>query len=375
MKKNIIILSIIVVLLAVFIIWGYLRQGAQDPGTIKIGFIGPITGDGAVYGVPLNQIAQLAVDEINQKGGIGGKLMEIIFEDGKCSGQDGATAAQKLINVDKVKVITTLCSNESLAALPIAEAAKVAIISPGANSMELSGKSPFFFRIYPTVTAEGLVFANLAYGQDKRKVAFISEQDDFTQGVYKAFTTNFTRLGGKVIKEEFLPGTRDFKTPLTKLKKQNPDVLFINPLNPNTGNIILKQIKEMGWKIQLIINDPMTGEPFLADNKDLLEGAWASEFKVDPTNSKFQHVIKAYKDKYGSDVPYQSFAQTEYDVVYLIKDAIKAVGYDGEKIAAWGHSIKDWQGASGLITIDSNGDRVGGSVAEIIRGGKLEKIK
>src|SRR5438309_1367757 len=121
-------LSIIAVL--VIIGAGYLLFKAPVPQApqvannepIKIGFIGPLTGDGAVYGEPYRNMVVMAVEEINKAGGVDGKSIEVVYEDGKCNGKDGANAAQKLVNVDKVQVIIGgVCSSETLAAVPVAE--------------------------------------------------------------------------------------------------------------------------------------------------------------------------------------------------------------------------------------------------------------
>jgi len=82
--------------------------------------------------------------------------------------------------------------------------------------------------------------------------------------------------------------------------------------------------------------------------------------------------MKIYKDKYGAEPPFQSYAQTAYDAPYLLKDGIIAVGYDGEKLAEWSRTIKDWEGASGKTTIGANGDRASGHVLKIVKDGKVE---
>ncbi len=367
-----------VVLGLIYVLISRTSENSIAGETYKIGFIGALTGDGASYGEPLRNVAQIAVDEINAAGGINGKQLELIAEDGKCTGEAGVSAASKLVNIDKVQVIIGgVCSNESLAAIPVVEAAKVALVSPSSNTMNLSGKSPYFFRIYPTVTEEGKVLAEAVKDSGKKKVAFIQEQDDFTLGVFTAFKDEFMRLDSSatVINENFAPGTTDFRTILLNLKKENPDVLFINPLNPGTGDIIINQMKALNWKPQLILNDPIVGDSkTLLKNKEMFEGAWATEFTVYTDNPKMQHLIEVYKAKYGSDLAYQSFAQTTYDTVYLISEAIASVGYDGTKIATWGRMVKNWQGASGSVTIDAKGDRVGGPVIRVVKEGKLESV-
>jgi branched-chain amino acid transport system substrate-binding protein len=100
---------IIVILIVIGVIIGMNRGGKIEEQAnkepIKIGAIAPLTGDAAVYGEPARNVIQMAVDEINAAGGIKGQQIELIFEDGKCNGKDGASAAQKLANVDKVQVI------------------------------------------------------------------------------------------------------------------------------------------------------------------------------------------------------------------------------------------------------------------------------
>lgn len=372
-----IVVAIIIILLVIWGIWA-ISNRAEAPQTsepIKIGFIAPLSGDAAVYGEPARNVVNLAVEEINSAGGINGSEVEIIYEDGKCNGKDASNAAQKLINSDKVMAIVGgFCSSESLAAVPIAESAKVVLLSPGSSSPDLTGKSPYFFRNYPSDASQGTVLANVAFGEKKwKKVAFIQEQLDYPLGIFKAFSAEFEKLGGTVVKEEFPTNANDFRSQLAKLRTQNPDALFIDTQTPAAAERILKQLSDLKWKPALIVSDAVSGDlKTVENNKAALEGALAAEFGTDSSNPKFSQLLENYKAKYGSELPYQSYGQTEYDAIYVLVDGIKAVGYDGEKLAAWSRTIRDWDGASGKITIDQNGDRVGGHVAKVIKNGKVE---
>jgi ABC-type branched-subunit amino acid transport system substrate-binding protein len=115
----------------------------------------------------------------------------------------------------------------------------------------------------------------------------------------------------------------------------------------------------------------MGAATLIAKYKAQLEGMFGAEFGTNPNNPKFKHIVDTYKAKYNTDVPYPSYAQTEYDAVYMLKDAITQVGYDGTKIATWGHNVNNWQGAAGSVTIGANGDLVGGSGVEIVKDGKV----
>ena len=369
------VLVIVVLAIAGYLVWGPSTGNQLAEGPVKIGVILPLTGDAAVYGEPAKNILQLAADEINAAGGIDGNSIELIFEDAKCGGPGGANAAQKLVNVDGVKVIIGgFCSSESLAAVPIAEAAKVAMISPGSSSPKLTGISPYFVRNYPSDSTQGSVLANIAY-TDKgwKKVAFIQEQTDYALGVYTAFSETFTELGGTVTNEEFPTETSDFRSIVSKVKGTNPDAVFLSTQTPAVSSRIMTQMTQLGWKPNLLVADVVGGDPeTLAAHKTILEGALGAEFGTDPSNPKFAAMIAAYKAKYGEDPPYQGYAQTEYDSVYLVRDAITAVGYNGEAVAKWFRTVKNWQGAAGSVTIGENGDPITGHRPEVIMGGMVK---
>ncbi|MBI3573589.1 penicillin-binding protein activator [Candidatus Kaiserbacteria bacterium] len=347
--------------------WGTSNKSVSmtDTGTTyKVGVLLPLSGDGAVYGEPARNIYQIAVDEINATGGINGKPMELVVEDSKCNGQDSANATQKLINIDKVQVIIGgFCSSESLAAVPVVAQAKVALISAGSSSPKLTAISPYFVRNYPSDSAQGSILATVAYN-DKgwKKVAFMQEQTDYALGVQTAFSDAFTKLGGTVTNEQFPTETTDFRSIVSKVKGQNPDAVFVSVQTPAVATRIFTQMTQLGWKPKLMVSDTVMGDPqTVSANKGILEGALGAEFGIDATNQKFSGMIASYKAKYGAEPPYQAYAQTEYDSVFIVHDAIAAVGYDGAKIAQWLHtSVQNWQGAAGSVTIGPDGEPAAG---------------
>jgi branched-chain amino acid transport system substrate-binding protein len=351
------------------------KKVAEAP--IKIGVMLPLTGDAASYGEPARNAYQMAVEEINNGGGISGQQLSLIIEDGKCNGKDGANAAQKLINVDQVKVIVGgICSSETLAAVPLAEAKQVVVFTPGATSPDLTGSSPYFFRNIPSDASQGKVLAEVANSKGWKKVAFLQEQTDYALGIYSAFTARFEELGGSVVKEEFPSNQVDFRSALTKMKGTSADVIFVDTQTAPVADKVLKQMQDLKWSPKIILNDVPGGDPQITSTyKNLLEGAFTAQFVADPNNPKFSKLLDAYKTKYGIDLAYaSSYGATEYDAIYMLKDAITTVGYDGAKIAAWSRTVKDWDGASGKVTIKADGDRDGGHTAQIIKGGMVERL-
>lgn len=367
----------------ILVLWGLnsvVGNKKADIGNLdvyKVGAIAPLSGDAAAYGESFRNTLLIALDEINSSGGINGKKMELIIEDGKCNGEGAVNAAQKLVNVDKVQVIIGgFCSAESLSALPVAEAGKVALFSPASSNPSLSGKSKFFFRNFPSDSSQGAILAQAAFDSGKRKVAFIQEQTDYTAGVFKSFTEKFESLGGTTVKEEYGPAVKDFKSQLTKLQATNADALFINANTPASTEIIVQQVSALNWNTSLFTNDIIvSSSQTLAKYKKELNGLIGAEFTANDANPKFKHLLDAYKAKFGVELPYQSYSQTVYDAIYIVREAIGKVGYNGVKIAEFGRGLTNWEGAAGSITIDSNGDLVGGHRARIFKDGKLENLK
>jgi branched-chain amino acid transport system substrate-binding protein len=364
----------IIVLVVVIIVGLFWWKNNAQGNVVKVGFIGPLTGNGAVYGEPFRNVVALAVDEINTSGGVSGKKLQVIYEDGKCTGTDAANAMNKLVSVDGVQVVLGgFCTGESAAIAPIATANKVALLSPGSTGPTLTGISPYFFRDCPSASTQSQVFAQIAFnGKKWKKIAVAVEQTDFATGVYNVFNQAFSQLGGTVTEEAFTSDTTDFRSILLKLKGANPDALFIDTQASKEASIIVKQMQDIGWKPHLILSNSITGDPkFLSDNKNFIDGALTAKFGIDATNPKFVHLIDAYKQKYGSEPAYEDYAQTDYDAVYLLRDAISQVGYDGSRIADWLRTVKNWPGASGQITMLANGDRDVSQIPQIVQNGVL----
>jgi branched-chain amino acid transport system substrate-binding protein len=145
--------------------------------TIKIGFIGPLTGDTAVVGESALASAQIAIKEINDAGGILGKQVELIIEDGKCRGQDATVAANKLIHIDQVSsIVGGVCSSETIAAAPIAEKAGIVMISPGSSNPSITHAGEYIFRTYPSDSFQGKEAATYLYEKGYRKVAIFTSK-------------------------------------------------------------------------------------------------------------------------------------------------------------------------------------------------------
>jgi len=254
---------IIGLIILVLVIWGLASLlGGKTPtttetGPIKIGFISALTGDVSSVGTVNKAAAEIAVEEINAAGGINGRQIEMIYEDGKCSAKDAVNAAQKLISIDKVSVIIGgLCSTETSAFVAQAMQDKVIVFSPGSSAPGLSQAGQYFFRSYPSDNFQGKFAAEYAYNTlGARKVAVIYHISDWGSGVKDVFVSRFKELGGQIVTEEGSPQTaRDYRTSLTKIRDLKPDLVFA-PLYPDGAIVALKQAQEQGLKVEVMGDD------------------------------------------------------------------------------------------------------------------------
>ena len=380
MKKYLSILTLILLILSACAVQQQEQVEEQKElvGSYKIGVMMPLTGDAAAYGLPIQRALKIAVDEINAKGGINGKKLEAIYEDSKCNPKDGNAAAQKLVNIDKVKLIAGgVCSGETLGAAPITEANKVILISPASTSPDITKAGDFVFRVTPSDAFAGIVASDYAFKDlNARKAAIISETTDYAQGLRKVFKENFIKLGGEVVADEtYNPEDTEFRTQVTKVKDANPDVIYIVPQAPAKGILLIKQIKEAGLNQHSLTAEVLIGRNVVKDNAADMEGMIGIEQKVDEKNPKIVALFAKYKSQTGDDAPFPAYMAGAYDIVYLVSDAIAKNGYDSEKIRDYLYAVKDYDGAAGKITMDENGDPIMEYSIKQVKSGELVTLK
>lgn len=367
------------VIVAIIVIggaWALASRGgaSSDTGAIKIGFVGPLSGDTASYGEPIKNGVQLAVDEINKAGGVNGRQIEVIYEDGKCDGQDAASATQKLVNVDGVKyIIGGMCSDEAFSMVPIITAAKVVELTPGASAPKLSGSSPYFLRNNPNDNEPGTVLADYL-AKSFKKIAIISENTDYAQGIKTVFVNEIQKDGASIVSaEDYNTGTTDFRSLLTNVKEANPQAIFINAQSSQNLLLIARQARQLGITSQLasaVFNDPAT-----VGAGDAVNGMILADAPGLTTEGKGPEMIKAYEAAYGSAPTYQFYVGAAYDDVHLLAQAIENVGDDATKVDQYLHSLSNYDGTIGSYHFDQNGDFVGVyPILQQIEDGKLVNL-
>ena len=368
MKRS---LSALALTLALALSLAACTSGTKDP--IKIGYIGPLTGEAASYGVDTLNGTKLAIEEINAKGGIKGRLLELVAEDGRCTGADAASAAQKLVTIDKVvAIIGGQCSGETLAAAPIAEAGKVVMISPVSSSPDVTTAGTFIFRDYPSDALKTKAMAAYLNEEGLEKLAMMSENTDFATAFRNALKVD---LGEENIAfdEVVEPNTKDFRTLVTRLKETEFDVFFPNAQSDAVMAAMMQQLREQDLTQPAITHDVGDSATLGEIATEAVEGLLVIAVPSTGNDGAF---ATTYKEKFGDAQATMSFAAHAYDAMNVLAQVITAGADDGTAIRDALYALPNYTGVVGTFHFDANGDVVGIPYElKTFRNGKIETVK
>ena len=295
-------------LLAAFLLVAGLIAGCGKPASndIKIGMVYELTGNTASYGTSAANGAKLAFKAINAGGGVLGKPIQLVTADNKGEPSESANAMTKVITQDKVVAITGVTvSSCGIAASAVAEANKIpfvvaAAVNPKVTVDERTKKvKDYTFRACFIDSFQGVVGVNFAVNSLKAKnVAIMTDNaSDYSKGLVGIFREEFVKKGGKIVAEEaYLQKDQDYKPILTKIKAQNPDLIYIPGYYEDVGKVI-KQARELGLNMPILGGDAWDS-PVLVElagpgplNNTFFTNFYSVEDK-NPTSNKF---VEAYK--------------------------------------------------------------------------------
>ena len=335
---------------------------ATDTGdTIKVGVYGDLTGQTSSFGQSTKNGIELAVEEINNAGGINGKKIQLIVEDDQGRPEQAKTVVSKLINQDKVQaVLGEVASSNSLAAAPVAQEAKIPMITPSSTNPKVTEVGDYISRVCFIDPFQGSVMAKFASNTLKAKTAAIlgDVNSDYSKGLTQFFEEEFTRLGGKVVaKEAYTQTDPDFKGQLTKIRNLNPDVIYVPGYYGQVG-IIAKQARELDMNMPLLGGDGWDSPELWKLGGAALKNTFISNhYSAENPAPEIQNFVKAYKAKFN--VEPDSLAALAYDAAKVLADAIKrAGGTDSAKLKDAINATKGFAGVTGQITIDSGRNAV-----------------
>ena len=353
------------------------QKGAGGPGsgqTVKIGVIVPLSGPASAAGVGIRNSVDLAIKQANDTGKIKGWKIVIAPEDDTATPDVGANAAAKLSDDKSVMaVVGTVNSNVAEKAAPILNDQRIVMISPSNTNPSLTqGTDPakkarpfdYYFRVVTTDAIQGPFAANFAYHTiGKRNVVVIHDKKIYGQGLALQFKAQFEKLGGKVPTVETIePDDKDFSAVLSRLKRFNPDMIYVGGELPAAA-LLTSQADQQGLKVPLMSGDGIFDKPYIDVAKEAGEGDYATSVGT-PTDQLA--TAKAFVDAYAAaKYPdrYTAYGAYAYDAANVIIEGLSKVLPGQEKIddalrAKFRQAVQDGSidAVTGRVSFDQFGD-------------------
>ncbi len=326
--------------------------------TIKIGYVNDLTGDGAGWGVPGMRGAQMAADEINANGGLLGRQIELIIQDGRGDPQDSVNAFNKLIGDGCIAVVGTTTSGPNIAMAPIADAAEIPLVGLGCSNelvtVDESGNiHPYSFRVSCIDnylgTALGTYLADKGY---KTAGILINQGDAYSVGISEAFVKSYEEAGGEVVIQENAYDTdSDFRAQLTNIKAAEPEV-FVIPWVYTYVALISQQARELGLDMQYAGTDAWD----VFDLGTMANGALEGAFYCGKQTFVSEESL-AFKDKYLAAYPEETECGGEsllgWDAVSWLGKAITETNsVVPADIRDYLENTKNYDGLAGEFSVD-----------------------
>ena len=355
--------------------------GCQKTSTneILVGEFASLTGKEATFWQSSHEGTVLAVEEINEAGGVLGKKIKLLTEDNQSKAGESANAVNKLIAKDGVvAILGEVASSRSLEAAPICQSNKIPQISPSSTNPKVTETGDYIFRVCFIDPFQGTVMANFARNTLKaQKVAIFTDvKSDYSKGLAKFFKEGFLKAGGQVVSElDYNGGDKDFKGQLTAIKSAAPDGVFV-PGYYTDAALICIQAKEVGLTVPLFGGDGWESEKLTEIGKGAVEGNYFStHYSPEAGGEKGKAFVVAYKKRYGGKVP-DAMAALGYDSAMVLADAIKRAGsIESSKIREALAATKDFEGATGRTTMNAQRDADKAAVILKVKDGKFSYVE
>jgi branched-chain amino acid transport system substrate-binding protein len=355
-----------------------LPSPAHAQNTIKIGEFASLTGKEATYGQASHKGTLLAVEEVNAAGGVLGRKLELITEDNQSKAGESGTIVRKFISRDKVvAILGEVASSRTLEAAPLAQNARIPLITPSSTSPKVTEVGNYIFRVCFIDPFQGTVMAKFARNSLKlRRVALLtSVSSAYSVGLAKYFKERFAAEGGTVaLEQKFNEGDKDFKAQLTAIKAANVEGIFV-PGYYAEAALICKQAQDLGIKLPIFGADGWESPELVEIGGKAVEGMhFATHYSPDNRDPEVAGFNARFRQRWGevSD----TLNGLGYDSVMMLVDAMKRAGTtEGAKLRDALAATKNFKGVTGIITLDAQRNPTKSAVVLVVKNGKFEFVE
>lgn len=337
-------------------------SGKSDEDVVKIGFVGPLTGESAPWGEAQRNTIAMLIDEINEAGGIlGGRKIKLYDYDNRADNVETANIAKRLIQQDGVcAIIGPNASGAAIAMTSICDENKVPMIATNATSVNVTLNDgvvrPYVFRITLTDPQLGGIIAEYAYkNADIKNVAVLYELgSDYSIGITQTFMDTFKACGGTIVAEEaFKTNDTDFRAQLSKIKETNPDAIFF-PAYYKQIALCARQAEELGIESIFLGTDTWLVNDVLNTAGSDIEGALFTG-SMDTADPGLDDLKARYREKFGEEIDAAGVTgYFGYDALMVLLEAIKMAGSDDPvKICEALNNVKDVDICYGTLSMNA----------------------
>lgn len=352
--------------------------GVMAADSIKLGVAGPHSGDLASYGIPSTKAAELVVKEINAKGGVLGKQVELIVEDDVCKPEVATNTATKLAGDGVNAVLGHICSGATKAALGIYKDSKIVVMSPSATNPGLtqSGDYPNFFRTIASDDAQAKLEVEFALDVLKfKKIAVLHDKGDYGKGLAE-FAKGFLEADPRaevVLYEGITPGAVDYSAVVQKIKRSKAEAVIFGGYHPEASKLVT-QMRKKKMKTVFISDDGVKDDTFIKVAKEYAEGVYASGPKDVSSNPMTIKAKKDHQAAYGEDPG--AFFDNAYAATLALLNAIEQAGSTDYDAIVKALRTKNVDTPLGSIRFDDRGDAIGvGFAMYQVKDGQYAEVK
>lgn len=337
-------------------------------GNIKIGVLLPLTGEVSGFGKAMKMGIDLAHEE---RGTVLGEKIDLVYYDSKSERIGAQEGAEKLIIQEGVTaIIGEVISSNTIAAGEVAEKRKIPLVAPVATNPLVTKGKKFVSRVCFTDPFQGKALAEFVSKtlKVKRVAIFTETGDEYSTELTDYFMSRFKTYSEQVVQLSYKAGDRDFTQQISKAISHGSEAFVITGYYEEIA-LIAKQSRSMGYKGYILAGDGADAPELIQMGGQAVEGLYfTAHYHPDaPVTQNSKKFLQAFIGKYGTKPP-SSDAPLGYDTYMILVEAIdRAKTKNPEKIATAVRSIKDFQGVTGMITIDASGDPIKDVVIEMIK--------
>ena len=355
-----------------------LNAGCAAGEPILIGFTAELSGHNATLGVQSRNGALLAVEEINARGGVAGRTLELVVRDNQGSPEAVAALDQELIDMGAFVLTGHNTSWESVAAKSVIDARSAVLFSPSASTPLFDHRVDYFFRMVPSNSEQARSLAGYAY-QDMglRRMALLNDTDNasFARPFAEAYRERFQELGGQNVSYlHFSSKARpDFRALVNTLRASRAEALLVIASDADTA-LIAQQVRLAGWEAQILATNWSYTSALIKNGGRAVDGlVLPSHFDTDCSTPAYQRFRQEYLSSYGNEPAFVS--ALSYETIQVIGQALEATGGKRDGFAETLTSVRDFDGLCGKISLDAHGDARRGLHILKARDGRFELLK